>query len=378
MQHRTVSPTLGWSWSGLALGPIALIKHGLWRVFLISIVCLSAIFAVAAAATHLPRVPMPRELLPLTMLMVLILYHFLVASSLSRWRMHRYLHERIAQHGVSVASTGIAGQRLQSDLALLRHRADTTLELPPATTSEPQSFAGADQTGSDPTGEQETKAPANGSDTIARADVDNGDEFANVPDHFFAQALDELRTTDNPATSLRDETAWLQATTIHGDNLDLARSFYIRIRVRQLMQNSPGRTGDSTPGHNLQRASSRRMARLRAYESFVEKVFNNDSPAATAIVSNRPPEVAPDNGTEASVQSYLAISEINDLLVRAGLSLCATPANGYVIRSRQSDAMEIDTHQELEQFLAILAQKMAAPDTKQATVKSQSPVRSGI
>lgn len=371
MPEQTVNPTLGWSWSGLALGPIALVQHGLWRVFLISVVSLLAIFAIATAMAHIPQTPMRRELLPLIIVSVLVLYHFLVASSLSRWRMHRYLHERLEQQGGSVAATGIAGQRLQSNLALMRHRAETTLETSAADAVGSQGEPTLTQTQttiemstqSDDRIEQAIKTAFADGSVASRPDSASTDDFENVPDHFFARALDELRTDDASNRHRRDETAWHQATTIHADNLDLARSFYIRIRVKQFMRSNPLRGQEITAGRNLQRANSRRMARLRAYESYVEKVFKN-VPAPTVSVASGGSEATSSGLPYTQDRSTLSIVQINALLSRARLSLSSTQANGYVVRNQAQDTMEIDSHQELEQFLQILSKKMAKYDVE--------------
>lgn len=363
MQEQTVNPTLGWSWSGLALGPIALIKHGLWRVFLISMGTLVTIFAIATAAALIPQVPMRRELLPLIGVVLLILYHFLVASSLSRWRMHRYLHERLARQGGLVTSTGIAGQRLQSDLALMRHRAETTLETDTNDSVDAKLLAISAQSSTE--GQPMSATSAHGLSAIANTDTRankrpepaDTEDFEDIPDHLFAQALDELRPKDSANSFRRDETAWHQATTIHGDNLDLARSFYIRIRVKQLLQSNPRPALEITPAHNLQRANSRRMARLRAYESYIEKVFKNATPA-TAAATLGGPVVVTASPAQLHDHSTLTIAQINALLLRAGLSLSTTQASGYIVHNSRQDAMEMGSHQELEQFLQILAQIM--------------------
>jgi len=334
-----VNPTLGWSWSGLALGPVALIQHGLWRVFVFSMIILIAVSILATLATFLPGAPISRSALPLVLLILLLVFHLLVATSLSRWRMHRQLRQRLHANGPVATSATAMDTGNEPDLDFVRQRA--TLERSfNATQPHPDS--------ADPDARVKTFYGLDASSSELGVEPDS-EELASAPDHYFAQALDELRADLNDAEIKRDEALWRQASHTHASNENLARSLYIRLRVSRLLDsNSVPR--NSGVGKNLYRASSRRLARLRAYESYIEKVF---SVVGTELSDDSLNALA--GLQDASTAAY-RVTELNQFLVQINLSVDATTAGGFTIRGRDVGSLTIEDPHQLEEFLQILLQ----------------------
>jgi len=336
-----VNPTLGWSWSGLALGPVALIQHGLWRVFFFGLLTVAATSALIMLAMSLPGASETRSALPVVLLVLLFIFHLLVATSLSRWRMHRQLRQRMAQKTVITTSTSTAELITEPDLNFVRQRAtlERSVNTPPspAVDTDPdtvvKTFYGLDATSS-----EMQSAPT-------------CDQLESAPDHYFAQALDELRAGENSPEFERDETVWQQASLAHADNENLARSLYIRLRVARLLE-SEADPRSSGVGRNLFRASSRRLARLRAYESYIEKVcFRLETKPGRESVDALA-------GLQSASTATYWVAELNEFLPRIGLSIDATTTGGYTIRGSDIGSLTIEDPDQLEEFLQILLQNV--------------------
>lgn len=375
MRETIVNPTLGWSWTGLALGPIALIKFGLWRELRNSGAIVFTIVIAVGILSYLLQAPIAMQLVPvlllisIAVLILLFIWHVLVATSLNRWRTHQYLRDRTIEHGEEVTKTIYSEDDLRSDLALLRYRAAAQIQsasetvkgrphLSPRTPTSHETDVvdpankkhmsnGSDSTESDLMFTEATMAPD--SETVAAA-----------PDHYFAVAMDELshdRKDCQPVESL-----WQFARRTHTDNYNLARSLYIRLRVTQLIEAETNGHTRLTSAHNRKLADSRRKARLRAYESFIETTCmysnsNSDSPGLSDVARREVTTEAVD--LSAAAPMLHSVAEVNRLMDDAGITVTATATTGYLIQNHKADEMEIDDPVELEQFLQLLVEKMS-------------------